>query len=745
MRLKSWIRLFVVFLLFEVLSFSISSAQVSHGGMPCPERLLKASLHRPSPGHSSDARVSSQLPYVEMPSFSVDSLLREDLLSSFGAQRFANKFKVSIDMENSGTISYLEDGTKVWRVGITSKDALSLNLLFTEYEIPSQAKVFVYSPDRSTILGSFTAQNRQKSGILPIAPIEGDSLIVEYVEPAGADFEGRLRVGEVNHDYVGLRLLPSKLQSKECEVDVNCDERSSLPQKRSVCLITISGTYYCSGALVNNTAEDDAPYVLSASHCLFADGSHHPVDESLAETCVFFFNYETPFCYSDVKGTMEQTVAGASVAVSNYKYDMLLFRLSESVPVDYRPYYSGWNVSDELRPPFYMIHHPSGDLKKISVEKNMVYTASFYTTEFLANSHWHVDLWESGISEGGSSGSPLFDADNRIVGALSGGDPGISCTQRGYDNFYKLLLPWNNPKADDQKISTWLDPMQKGTLLLDGKEANGNPCVRISNIRSTDHLLPSEESKDGYASGHNSYGYLRYAEKFVSEGLSRIYGVYFVPFSGSYSEDSPVKLSIYSGKDEPTNLLHEQVVKISNTEYSYSTQKISTSLAKSWVNKENYLRLDSVVSVEGNFFVVFDLPEKFEHKFALRYADERLDDVNTAYFFHDGAWHTFRENELVKKGSSLMVDVVCQCSVDASQVDVAQKRRTSATMGEDGEVYLFFEIGKGGKQVLMYDMYGRLLEDKKVENDWCRMEAPHGIVMIRVIYEDYSDTLKLVR
>ena len=92
----------------------------------------------------------------------------------------------------------------------------------------------------------------------------------------------------------------------------------------------------------------------------------------------------------------------------------------------------------------------------------------------MAGSHWGVD-WVStanghGVTEGGSSGAPLFDNAGRIVGTLTGG--GSFCSQvpnTDTDAYGKVSYHWtNNPNAANEKLGVWLDPGNTGTLTFDG-------------------------------------------------------------------------------------------------------------------------------------------------------------------------------------------------------------------------------------------------------------------------------------
>jgi V8-like Glu-specific endopeptidase len=99
----------------------------------------------------------------------------------------------------------------------------------------------------------------------------------------------------------------------------------------SVCLLIINGTTYCTGVLVNNTTNDGKPYLLTASHCL-------QNNNSLGSRVVAFFNYLSPRCEKQIRGSEEFSLSGSTVKALSNEVDFALLELNEEPPADFRPY-----------------------------------------------------------------------------------------------------------------------------------------------------------------------------------------------------------------------------------------------------------------------------------------------------------------------------------------------------------------------------------------------------------------------
>ena len=433
---------------FSLLVLTICSAQVS------------------TPSTPKSFYIDENLPLstIALPSFDVDQFLIEDdnemRSGDTKPYRFANPISVNFNMNNSGIWTELEDGSMVWRLKIESLGAFSLNIIYDIFDIPDGAEFFVYSDDKEMVLGAFTSFNHKPHGGFSTAPVKGDKIILEYNQPSNASFDGNISISTIAHDYRNVFFNEERGygDSGSCNNNVACSIGDDWQDEiRSVAMIlTSGGSRLCTGSLINNATQDLSPYFLTANHCLGGNNSW-----------IFMFNYESPQC-SNQNGPTNMTVSGSSLLASSSTSDVALLLLNETPPQDYNVHYAGWDVSGSTPTTPVGIHHPSGDIKKISFD---------YDNASNSGNYWDVDSWDDGTTEPGSSGSPLFDGEtHRIIGQLYGGV--ASCTNFGYDTYGKTSVSWN------LGLSDYLDPNNTGLSYIDGIDAIDlpDPQLSLSNI-----------------------------------------------------------------------------------------------------------------------------------------------------------------------------------------------------------------------------------------------------------------------
>ena len=406
-----------------------------------------------------------QIPAVQLPQINLKPYLEEDALDKDDKDmpfRFGIPVDVHYDLSNSGRWRTLKDGGRLWTLKIVSEGAVSINLLYDKFKLPPGARFYVYSSDRSQIQGAFTAANNKKDGRFATAPLKGDECILEYYEPAAVIGDGVISLSRVVHGYKNVFFGKSGGfgQSGACNININCPEGAEWQNdKRAVALVvTGGGTRICSGALVNNTAEDLRQYFLTANHCLGGE-----------ESFIFMFNYESPDC-ENIDGPTWQTVQGAVLRATNKESDFALLELTEPIPQEYNVYYAGWSAVDEPAPSSVCIHHPSGDIKKISFDDDSTISSDYDIAPILADGYWKVASWDLGTTEAGSSGAPLFDPLHHITGQLKGGY--ASCSNQDADYFGKFSISWDYYPDSSANLKYWLDPLEQGARTLDGVNMN---------------------------------------------------------------------------------------------------------------------------------------------------------------------------------------------------------------------------------------------------------------------------------
>jgi hypothetical protein len=447
------------FILSILIISSICFSQVSHGGSP-----------------RSFLMPVTQDEIIDLPIINHQDFITRDTetIGKDEPYSFGESQSVNFNMLDDGEWTETLDG-KIWTLTIRSVGAFSLNLIYDIFNIPPGAEFYLFDENRSTILGAFTDFNHKPHGGFSTAPTAGDIVTLEYFQPHDAIFDGEISISNVVHAYRNVFFNERGYgDSGSCNNNVSCSEFSDWEAEiRSVAMIlTSGGSRICTGALVNNVRQDLTPYFLTANHCLGGESNW-----------IFMFNYESPVC-NNQDGPTNMTLSGATLLDNGSASDFALLEISEYPPESYEVHYAGWSAIDVAPQQPVAIHHPSGDIKKISFDDDTGISDGWSGND---GSHWRIADWEDGTTEPGSSGSPLFDSNHRIVGQLHGGE--ASCSYNVNDYYGKVSTSWG------LGLNDYLDPDNTGQTTLDGIDQIDLPDPMLAVSESEFYLeLDADES-----------------------------------------------------------------------------------------------------------------------------------------------------------------------------------------------------------------------------------------------------------
>ena len=416
----------------------------------------------------------------------VNSLLQEDQNSSSNFPRAGVIQDVDLNIYNSGTWYDLPNGNKLWRLKVKVPNALAVSVYFNEFVIPDGGKLFAFAPRYNEVLLPYTKESNPEKGFYATDYVHGEVMILEYFEPKEIAGMTKISIHGLNGFYDMIPPLPNDRldegdRAGTCQVDVNCSEGDDWRRQRDgVVRITVTSngnTGFCSGSLVNNTAEDCTPYILSAHHCATDDNDINATPSDFAQW-VFRFNFQHKNCTSQlIIGSYSRT---GSVKIANSTNnggilgsDYLLLELTEDLDESKTPYFNGWDATGAGGNSGVAIHHPAGDEKKISTYDEALTSSNWSTSP--GGSHWRVKWIGTanghGVSEGGSSGSPIFNEDGLVVGQLSGGMSeceDINPNGQTLPDLYgKMSYNWTG-QANVQFIGIHLDPVGNGSTKVMG-------------------------------------------------------------------------------------------------------------------------------------------------------------------------------------------------------------------------------------------------------------------------------------
>lgn len=396
--------------------------------------------------------------------------------------RFAVETPVMAEADD-GAWDEPEPGLSRWRLRVRSEQAQSLSFRIDELQLPAGASLWLYDRDAHDLQGPLAIPAQ-----LPLwTPlVRGSETMLEVRMPTADRAQFAIRVAQAFHGYrsLGARSFAydpvsdsGNGASGACNIDVVCPAGDGWrDQIRSTVLLTIGGSSLCSGTLVNNSRQDDRALVLTANHCGITDAN---VGSTIA-----YFNVQRSACGSGSFGSVSQNLGGRSLltrAAAGTDTDFALIELASKPPQAFNVHYAGLDPAGAVPTSGVGIHHPAADDKKISrytspasAESNVCIGSS---CGLLPRTGFQIDawavVWSSGTTEGGSSGSALWNQSRLLVGTLSGGSSqctSASSNNGGVDYYARLDTAWTLPGAGGKpSLKAVLDPVDSGCSQISGK------------------------------------------------------------------------------------------------------------------------------------------------------------------------------------------------------------------------------------------------------------------------------------
>lgn len=414
---------------------------------------------------------SNNLEKIVLPDFDLKQIQAEDKEKDAKGNapwRFGYEHQLDVGLSTHGQWTELSDGSRYWLLNIKSDGAKTMNFIFDEFYLPEGAKLYFYNANHSDVLGAYTHSQNRNDKIFGSWLVDGDDIFIEYLEPANKIGQGKLHLSRAVHGYRSVSDFAKDNKdlnsSGSCNLDVDCPIGADFDGhkdnlKKSVGLLISGGSGFCTGALINNTNKDGTPYFLTANHCL---------DDSVANWA-FRFNWRStnPQCATfsnSSDGAFDQTISGADLLANNGGSDFALLEITAPLPDAWDLVWAGWDRSSTPADFVVGIHHPSGDIMKVCRDDDQPYTSIQNGAQV-----WFLDEWETGVTEPGSSGSPLFNQDGRIVGQLFGGLAACAGTSNNqqYDFYGRFDVSWDNGTNSSSRLKDWLDPNNSGVTTLD--------------------------------------------------------------------------------------------------------------------------------------------------------------------------------------------------------------------------------------------------------------------------------------
>ena len=336
------------------------------------------------------------------------------------------------------------DGSQIIVLIIKSSGASGVGVHFRNFALIDGEEVYVYgAAGDSIVFGPFTDKGPWGSGEFWSGTVDGDTVVIEFYKRNDENGQG-FEIFEISHILAELdwRLRSNEPDVLNCEVDASCNRVSENDAVGRI-LFNDNGPRVCTGTLLNDLAQDQIPYFLTANHCV--------PTQAVAQTVEVYWFYQTTSCNSGVLRSWVHSPPGANLLAGQSANDFSLLRLQNNAPGG--TWFSGWtSVAQPTGTSVFGLHHPDGYTPPSIPSYLRRVTGSIVSTNVNCGDsglvNGYIAAWTSGTSEEGSSGSALFTSNGHyVVGVLSCGPQPPTCNNPDgayskFSNFYSQIQPY---------------------------------------------------------------------------------------------------------------------------------------------------------------------------------------------------------------------------------------------------------------------------------------------------------------
>lgn len=434
--------------------------------------------------------------YIKAPA-ELENLLKqgEDPNPNQMSFRFGIAKKETVNVLKKAKITE-QDGFIIYQSTVTAENALNMSLSFSKFLIPKNAVLKIYSKNEFTDGITETENGIGKKWRTRV--YQGNRINISLKVPVEEKGRALLEIGKIIFGFrqiggdimgatSGTNPLPTPGQSANCHINVVCSLGNNWTnERRSVALIYDDNGFCFSGSLVMNTCNSNKPYILTAYH-VFHGGGPNPSD------CKYVFKYWRLGCDNstelynetyEIDGQGGPGEDNARIVASYENSDFALVLLSRAPSPTSGVYYSGWNRGGGVPSSITALHHPLGDVMKIS---QATQSGSITSTTWGVGSdnHWQAIFdMDKGLIQMGSSGGPIYDENRRIVGQIHGiystpspcingpqnpnsthctcVNPSAEQTAAKRSLSGKFSVSWEGGGIPTKRLKDWLDPLGLG-------------------------------------------------------------------------------------------------------------------------------------------------------------------------------------------------------------------------------------------------------------------------------------------